>query len=112
MCQGGADQGQHNTLYYKGKLTGALSIPNAAGPVYTIGIMGSKPIRGVYFDTDDDGYVVSPKVRRSLMTCKRTLYDLTHLPRRGDPIRAVYPSPTLHPVRASFYVNIEPSRCV
>jgi hypothetical protein len=44
-------------------LTGALSMPNAAGPVYTIGIMGSKPIRGVLFDTDEAGYVVSPKER-------------------------------------------------
>ena len=63
VCQGGADQGEHNTLYYKGKLAGALSLPNAAGPVYTIGLFGNKPIRNVMFDRDDEGYVVSPKER-------------------------------------------------
>ena len=66
VCQGGADQGQHNTLYYKGKLSGALSMPNAAGPVYTVGIMGAKPIRGVTFDRDEAGYVVSPRERAKM----------------------------------------------
>ena len=44
-------------------LPGALSLPNAGGPVYTIGVFEGKPIRNVQFEQDAEGYVVSPKER-------------------------------------------------
>ena len=53
---------EYRGRYLEGNLAGALSMPNAAGPVYTIGIFGGKPIPNIHFERDEAGFVISPKV--------------------------------------------------
>lgn len=63
VCSGGADQGFHNFLFWNNLLVNSTALPNARGPVYTIGIFRGKPVRSLNFDRAADGKILSPSQR-------------------------------------------------
>jgi len=63
VCSGGADQGFHNYVFWNKKLSNAVYMLNAAGPVYTIGIFRGKPVRSLNFARNRNGDLLSPPER-------------------------------------------------
>jgi hypothetical protein len=63
VCSGGADQGFHNYVFWNKKLSNAVYMLNAAGPVYTIGIFRGKPVRSLNFARNENGDLLSPRER-------------------------------------------------
>mmetsp|Transcript_23497 Transcript_23497/g.39367 ORF Transcript_23497/g.39367 Transcript_23497/m.39367 type:complete len:550 (+) Transcript_23497:243-1892(+) len=61
VCISGADQAFHNVLFYRGQLTGARSVPNGQGQMYTVGIF---PKIGVELKQDEEGYILNVEGQR------------------------------------------------